>query len=601
MKKIFFIFLILYCHSLSLAQNRSIYIWETPVTFNINAPNEMITELRKEIDTLLKYHNLAPLRVYFGDQLYETYFSYLEPGRSIWTLARAYNHLTSAQRLQVGSYIRTILSDPDFSPWNHSNISNAHLNRTIGKRREFHILDQIWGSDNFANLNFRPVSHILYGIWLYAFNSKDYSIIQENWNNIKQYYNEFRNRELNLLSGLSAAIAVARMAEKMNDNLMLQNVTNDINSYLTFTGLIQSSKNFAYNGFNGWDAPYPYNTDRGRDFIFMSWIFLNISPEICRFLDDYYQQETIQHHQNEVNKFPLWWIRSVPYWSRWTGDESVGLPSEVCGMASQIERWIIKRSPQQFSLYTRSTPYCIGDSYWIEMITDAIELYGQTNWVDVRTYVDSLPPSAISDLRVEYSNSKAYLIWTTPTDDGLNGRPFNYYFRYSHNPIDDNQWNQYPLIPFNKSIKPAGEEDTLMIPYLGTDSIYYIAVKSSDDFGNISAISNQVQFNSTLVGVDDVKLPKEFSIYPVYPNPFNPHTNIRVSVPAFSRISLYVYSIVGELVEIISDNTFIPAGEHSFSWSPKNLSSGVYIISVKIEDQTTGKEFIKTIKSILLK
>jgi hypothetical protein len=591
----FFIFL-----SVSFSQNVNKYIWETPVTYNANAPDYMVQELRKEIDTLLKYNSWAPLRVYFGDIIWETYFSYLEPARSILTLARAYNHLTPVQRTQVGNYIRAELSNPNSSPWVHNSIGNAHLDRTIGNRREYHMLDSIWGADNYTNLNFRPVLHILYGIWLYAYNSKDFAIIQENWQNIKQYYNEFSNRELNLPSGLGAAIAMVRMSEIMNDTQMRQNCINQITAKLTTQGFIEAAKNFAYNGFNGWDAPYPYDTDRGRDLIFMGWIFLNISPEICRFLDDYYQQQTIQHHLNEVQKYPLWWIRSVPYWTRWTGDESVGLPSEVCGMASPIERWIIKRNKFEFAIYTKSRPYCKADSHWLEMLIDAIELYGQTNWVDVRTYNDSIPPSPINDLRVEYSNSKAYLIWTTPNDNGLSGRPFNYWFKYSNNPINDNLWNQYPTIPYNKSIKSAGEIDTLIIPNLGNDSIYYIAVKSEDDFRNLSAISNTVIFNSTLSVDEEISL-KTFYVNPVYPNPFNPETKISFYLPRTSTVNIAVYSVVGELVDKVFNDELLISGEHSLSWRPENLSSGIYFIVVKSKDELTKESSIKIIKSVLLK
>lgn len=599
--KITFLILLTF-NLLSYGQSTLKYIWETPVTYDVNAPASMIQELRKEIDTLLKYNTLAPLRVYFGDIIWETYFSYLEPARVIHTLAKAYNHLTPAQRQQVGNYIREELSNPVSTPWTRNNIFNAHLSRTEGNRREYHILDKIWGYDNYANLNFRPVMHLLYGIWLYAFNSKDYEIIEENWDEIKEYYSGFSYRELNLPSGIGAAIAVARMAEIMNDVQMLQTAVNNINSYLSFTGFIESSKNFAYNGFSGWDAPYPYDTDRGRDLIFMSWIFLNISPEICRFLDDFYHQQTVQHHLNEVNKFPLWWIRSVPYWSRWTGDESVGLPSEVCGMASPIERWILKRNPNHFSLYTRSVPYCIGDSHWLEMLVDAIELYGQTNWVDVRTFNDTIPPEPITDLSIEYRNSRAYLIWTTPADNGLLGRPFNYWFRYSNNPIDEIQWNQYPLIPYNQTVKPAGEPDTLLLPGLGSDSLYYIAVKSSDDFNNLSSISNVVILDNRLVGVDKVEIPEDFYVYPLYPNPFNPQTNIRFIIKESANVSISVYSLVGELIGVITRQQFYSAGEHSVHWIPdSNVSSGVYVISVKIKNINSSEVFVKNIKAMLLK
>lgn len=596
-KHIFFILLFIYIDLFS--QNRSIYIWETPVTHNVNAPQEMVNELRKEIDTLLKYNALAPLRVFYGDVIWETYFSYLEPARSILTLARSYKHLTASQRILVGTYIREELSNPISSPW--LRMSNPILSRTEGKRREYHLLDEIWGSDNVANYDNRPVLHLLYGLWLYAFNSNDYDLIEENWSEIKQYYQSYKNRELNLLSGIGAAIAVTRMSEIMNDSQMLQTAIDDINNNLPFQGLIESAKDFSYNGFNGWDAPYPYNTDRARNLIFMGWIYLNISSEMCRFLDDYYYSQVVSDHNNEIQKFPLWWVRSVPYFSRWTGDESIGLSSEVCGMASPIERWIMDRDANAFSLYTRSVPYCIGDSHWLEMLVDNIELYGRTDWVDIRTYNDTIPPNQTSDLHIEYLDSSAYLIWTTPEDNGLNGRPFSYWFRFSSEPINEILWNQYQLIEYNQTVKSAGEQDTLKLSNLGNDSTYYIAVKSADDFDNLSLISNIVVLDNSLVDVKEKIKPNNYFICDVYPNPFNPQSNIRINLPSTSTISINVYSVVGELVDKLIDNKIFVSGEHTFNFNGANLSSGVYIINISAKDNNTSNTTLKSIKAVLIK
>ncbi|MDZ7371977.1 MAG: T9SS type A sorting domain-containing protein [candidate division KSB1 bacterium] len=583
------------------AQDRSPYIWQTPVTFNVNAPESMLRELRAQIDTVLQYNALAPLRVYYGDIIWETYFMYLEPARVIWTLARAYNHLTPAQRTAVGDYIRAELAHPTASPWQHREWNTAHLSRIEGKRREYHPLSQVWGHDNYANLDNRPVMHILYGIWLYAFNSKDYAIISENWNMIREYYNNFAYRELNLLSGLGAAVAMARMANYMNDAATLQTVLNHLNTYLRFTGLLDSARNFAYNGLYGWDAPYPYDTDRGRDLVFMNFFFLNIPPEICRFLDDYYRSETLAAHQNELRKFPIWWIRSVPYWSRWTGDESVGLPTEVCGMTSPIERWIVRQNPDRFALYTRSVPNGIGDSHWLEMLIDAIEVRGQTQWVDVRTFSDNTPPAAITDLRVIYRNSQPFLVWTTPSDNGLNGRPFNYHIRYSANPITDANWNTYSVIPYNQTIKPAGVPDTLALPVLGLAPSYYIAVKSSDDFNNLSAMSNIIVFDNRVILVDHEQQPEKKFMLEAYPNPFNPQTTIRFQLPSPAKVNIAVYSALGELVDTLVKGKFYAAGEYSTEWTPKGISSGFYMISITAEDPVHQSKMTKTSKVVYVK
>lgn len=583
------------------SQDRTKYIWETPISYDVNAPAELISQLRKEADTILKYPSLAPLRVFFGDVIFENYFSYLEPARVITTLARAYRYLTPSQRERVKNYIRTLLQHPQASPWNYADINNMHLDRRAGKRREYHRLHTIWGYDDRSHLGWRPVLHILYGIWLYAYNSKDYDLIRNNWNQIRQYYNAFSSREIKLLSGLGAAIAMARMAYIANDNQTLQSVFNQINANMQFTGLLQSAMNFAYNGNQGWDAPYPYNTDRARDLIFMGWIYLNITPEICRFLDDYYRQEVIQHHTNEVSKYPLWWIRSVPYWSRWTGDESIGLPSEVCGMASPIERWIMKKTAGEFYIYTRSSPYCIGDSYWIEMLIDAIEIYGKISWKDVRTYSDNTPPNRINDLRVEYVNSKGYLIWTTPSDDGLLGAPFSYDIRYSNSQINEQNWNSYQKIEYNMSIKKAGETDTLKINYLGPDSIYYIAIKAVDDFGNASTISNQAIFNSKLVNFEDIFIPKEFYVYPAYPNPFNPSTQIKFNIPETSKATIKVYNSMGEEIEKLEESKEFLPGIYTIKWAPVKISSGIYYIRFSFSSLSTSKTYTKTIKAALIK
>jgi hypothetical protein len=597
------IFIFFFFYSIVISQNVNInkYIWETAINYNSSAPDYMIKELRKEIDTLLKYNSWAPLRVYFGDYIIdESYFSYLEPGRVITTLARAYKYLTTAQRIKVGEYIRLELENKTTSPWVHKQ-GKSLLDPRYGKRREYHMLEKIWGYDKLHKLNFRPLLHVLYGLWLYAYNSKDFAIIHENWDYIKNYYTEYAYREINLPSGLGATIAMIRMAEFMNDAQTRQACINHLTQKLITSGFLDSAFNFAYNGFNGWDAPYPYNGERERDLIFMSWIFLNISPEICRFLDDYYRQQTIQHHIQQLKKYPLWWIRSVQYWTRWTGDESIGLPSEVCGMASPIERWIMKKNASEFSVYVKSSPYCYADCHWIEMLIDAIELFGQTAWKDIRTYYDNQAPEAIKDLRVEYFNSKFYLIWTTPSDNGIEGKPLNYWFRYSSSPLNDNYWEQYPLIEYNKSIKKAGEIDTLVLSSkLGNDSIYYIAVKSEDEFKNLSAVSNQAIIKNYLY-TDETGIQKTFYLSQNFPNPFNPETKLNFYISNVSKVKVIVYNTLGEVVDLIINDKIFPKGEHTIAWKPNKLASGIYLISFEAKEQNSPVKYKKIIKTVLLK
>ena len=89
-------------------------------------------------------------------------------------------------------------------------------------------------------------------------------------------------------------------------------------------------------------------------------------------------------------------------------------------------------------------------------------------------------------------------------------------------------------------------------------------------------------------------LPETFSLSAAYPNPFNPVTNIRFSLPIDSEVSLSIYNLQGrEVSTLINGN--MDAGYHSVVWNAGSVSSGMYF--VKIHAGT----FIKTQKLMLVK
>jgi bilirubin oxidase len=98
------------------------------------------------------------------------------------------------------------------------------------------------------------------------------------------------------------------------------------------------------------------------------------------------------------------------------------------------------------------------------------------------------------------------------------------------------------------------------------------------------------------IGIDaNVTLPIDFSLFPVYPNPFNPTTTIRFNLVGMQRTaSLRIYDISGQLVETLV-NEKLNAGEHEIKWNAVNQSSGVYFIRL----QSGG--FFETEKIVLMK
>src|SRR5580765_4361367 len=112
-------------------------------------------------------------------------------------------------------------------------------------------------------------------------------------------------------------------------------------------------------------------------------MFLDLSPEIGRYLADCVKDAVIKRHNLALKRFPLFWLREAPYSSRWTGDEGIGVPTELMGMIVPVERWVLGVPAGTLGRYTCSTPNCIGDCYWLETLIHAIESSGRTEWITV--------------------------------------------------------------------------------------------------------------------------------------------------------------------------------------------------------------------------
>lgn len=95
-------------------------------------------------------------------------------------------------------------------------------------------------------------------------------------------------------------------------------------------------------------------------------------------------------------------------------------------------------------------------------------------------------------------------------------------------------------------------------------------------------------------------IPSDYKLENAYPNPFNPSTKIRFSIPKNEKVRLEVYDVRGKLVASVIDSEFIDAGTYESTWDGKNnrgeaVASGIYIARL-----TTGN-YIHSIKMNLIK
>ena len=94
--------------------------------------------------------------------------------------------------------------------------------------------------------------------------------------------------------------------------------------------------------------------------------------------------------------------------------------------------------------------------------------------------------------------------------------------------------------------------------------------------------------------------PAAFALASNYPNPFNPATTIKYSLPQAADVKLMVYNVMGQVVRtLVAEHQ--SAGRYAVEWDATNnnghsLSSGMYFYRL-----AAGGEFLETKKMLLLK
>ena len=98
--------------------------------------------------------------------------------------------------------------------------------------------------------------------------------------------------------------------------------------------------------------------------------------------------------------------------------------------------------------------------------------------------------------------------------------------------------------------------------------------------------------------IEDSKgiLPESITLDQNYPNPFNPSTEITYSLNNDSHVTLTIYNMVGQKVNVL-ENNIQTAGSHTVRWngtdlSGRSVSSGVYLYTLESGDFTMTKKMI---------
>jgi len=104
---------------------------------------------------------------------------------------------------------------------------------------------------------------------------------------------------------------------------------------------------------------------------------------------------------------------------------------------------------------------------------------------------DVVGPAAVTDLTaVDSTTASIDLEWTAPGDNGSNGSASSLQLRYSTAPITAVNFSSATLAPNTPPPAPSGTKQTFSVAGLNSNTTYYFAIKTFDEVGNASPLSN---------------------------------------------------------------------------------------------------------------
>lgn len=369
------------------------------------------TRLEDEVNRIIDKGHLEPAYVEVG--IMESYILWGNPGEQIYILSLTLPYLTSQTQTKLKTFLNQEIRtyDPLSLGFEHCQNGWGSCEMT-GNRREFYsipaapnpdpIKPNLWPQPNV------PVEAI-YMVWSYADKTGDWSYISTNtttpsgtrWEKIKSLFNSIPASPTTY-GQIAGAIGYVRLLQKYNMtndatySQALSKIAAGMTSGIDFKAFLNDSYskyvNFNYN--HDWAfTPFHYlRTPNATGAMF--------APEVGRYLKD--------HALNNVKKavvfnpddgqtgevaaiesnWPTWYMNRGPYaeiteWVGHYGENHMLAPDTPWGVF-MLEAYTLSASGEQLFNYL-SSPFSIGDLYYIQKVVATIEGYSQKCWENIQS------------------------------------------------------------------------------------------------------------------------------------------------------------------------------------------------------------------------
>ena len=117
----------------------------------------------------------------------------------------------------------------------------------------------------------------------------------------------------------------------------------------------------------------------------------------------------------------------------------------------------------------------------------------------------------------------------------------------------------------------------------------YVTATVTDIHGNTSEFSIPVV--TSIIEGERSTIPGEFTLYPNFPNPFNPSTKILFSICKTCFVTLKIYDLLGKELDTLICEQRQP-GIYTVEWIAKDLTSGIYLYRLEAGDYVKTRKMI---------
>jgi hypothetical protein len=188
------------------------------------------------------------------------------------------------------------------------------------------------------------------------------------------------------------------------------------------------------------------------------------------------------------------------------------------------------------------------------------------------------------------------LAWTAPGDDSLSGVATRYDLRMSTQPINDANFAASTTVTGVPAPAAPFTRQTVKVSNLTESTVYYFALKTADERGNWSRMSNVVIFTGTVPVQPPPTLALSFSA--PQPNPASDRTRLVFDLPRAAETWIDVLDVVGRRVRVLTSG-FLPQGRTEVNWQldddqSRPLPAGLYLVRAR----ALGEVFLRRITVI---